>query len=136
MELSQQGLASRTAAALDEPFPVGVVVVSQLFAATDCFRGTYPDRAVNNVNVAVRPARVIDESCDVAADAGVDDAAVGQLETPDVSLTNIPTLALETLMIRNSLARVVHDPCVLRDWSGRVHSPALDFGFPSLDHQN
>src|SRR5262245_25080534 len=91
---SQEDLAAGPAAALDEPFAVGVVVVGDLLAAPDRPRRANPDHAVDNVHVGVGTAGVVDVAGDVAADARVDDRAVGQLEAPDVAALDVATLAL------------------------------------------
>src|SRR5207237_7780573 len=86
---SQKRLAAWTAAAFDEPLAVRVVVVGELLASADPARGANPDRAVDDVDVAVRPAGMVDEPRVVAADAGVDHRAVGQLEAPDVAAPDV-----------------------------------------------
>jgi hypothetical protein len=69
---------------------------------------------------------VVDESGVVAADTGVDDAPVRQLEAPNVSILDVPALALEAFLIGNPLAGIVDNALVLRNVRGRKHSPSLD----------
>src|SRR6266498_969174 len=75
---SEQALTIGTAPALDQPVAVRIVVVGQLFALPDPARGADPDDAVLDLDIAVGPARMIDEARDVAADTGVDGGPVGQ----------------------------------------------------------
>src|SRR4051812_12531298 len=98
---SNQVLATGTAAALDQPFTVGVVVVGELFAFANRARRTDPDRAVVYVHVAVRFAGVVDEAGVVPADPGVDHRAIGQLEAPDVPVLDVACLAFEAHLVRN-----------------------------------
>src|SRR4051812_38952692 len=132
--MSEQALASGTAAAFDQPFAIGVIVVGQLFAAPDLPRGADPDDAAGDVHVAVRPAAVIDEARDIAADRGVDDGAVRQLEAPHAAAFDVAALALQALLVRNLLARVIDDAFVLRDRLGRVDAPSMDLRSPLFDH--
>src|SRR5262249_55196634 len=131
---SQQRLASRPAAALDQSVSISVVVVRQLLSPPNGTRRADPDRALDDMNVAVRTAAVIDEAGNVAADARIDDRAVRQLEAPDVSAPDVAALALEALLVGNLLAGVMNDALVLRNRLCRVDAPPLDFRTPLLDH--
>ena len=81
---SQDDLAARPAAARDGARAVGVVVVGQLFTAPDVSRRANPDRLANDLRVAIRAARVVDEAGHVAADGGIARVEPVQLEAPDV----------------------------------------------------
>src|SRR5205807_2116435 len=113
---------------------VGVVVVGELFAARDAARGADPDRAVLDLDVAVRAAGMIDEARDVAADTGVDDGAVRELEAPDVAAPDVAALTPEALLVGDLLAGIVDDARVFRDGPRRVDSPSMDPGPPPGKH--
>src|SRR5712692_6381050 len=106
---SQQDLTAGPASTADQSLAFGVVVIGQLFACADGPPRAYPDRAVDDLNVAVGTAGMIDEARVVAADARVDHGAIGQLEAPDAPASDVPPLALEALLVRDPLARVVDD---------------------------
>src|SRR5581483_12522661 len=106
----------------------------QLLTAPDGARGPDPNRAADDVNVAVRMAGVIDEARDVAADARVDHGAVRQLETPDVAVPDVAALAFQALLVGDLLARVVRDPLVFGDRLGRVDAPAVNLRPTPFDH--
>src|SRR3954462_10599930 len=69
--LSNLVRASRATAARNRALADDRVVVSQLFAAPDRARRPDPDRLVDDIEVTVRPARMVDEAHDVAVDVGV-----------------------------------------------------------------
>src|SRR4051794_17038772 len=96
---SDQTLAPRPAAALDEALAVGVVVVGELFSLPNRARRANPDHALLDVDITVRPARMVDEPRQVAADAGVDHCAIRELEAPDVALLNVAALPLQALLV-------------------------------------
>src|SRR5262245_10472792 len=77
---------------------------------------------------------MVDEARDVAADAGVNYRAVGELETPDVAAANVSALARQALLARNLLACVVDDPCVLRNRARRVDATSMNRRPPLFDH--
>src|SRR4029077_1509803 len=104
---SQEMLTSGTAAALDQPFTVRVVVIGQLLALPDLPGSANPDHPVDDVDVAVRTAGMVDEPGVVAADAGVDHGPVGQLEAPDVAVLDVAPLALQAHLVGDLLAGVV-----------------------------
>src|SRR4051812_7950743 len=83
---SQKRLAAWTTAAHDQPLAVGVVVIGELFAFADLPRRANPDDAVLDVDITIGPARVIDEARVVAADRRIDDRALRERKTPDVTL--------------------------------------------------
>src|SRR5581483_12127554 len=120
----QQTLAPGTAAALDLAFAIRHVIVGELFALTDVARRADPDGVADDVHVAVRPARMVDESRHVAADSRVAHPAPIQLEAPDAAVLHVPPFAPETLLVRDLFARVVDDARVLGDALVRKHSPA------------
>src|SRR5262249_16131158 len=131
---SEERLAPGAAPAGNLSVAVGVVVVGDLFAPPDLPRGANPDPAVRDVHVAVGPARMVDEACDVAADVGVDDGPPRQREAPDVGGLDIAPLAPQAFLVRDLLAPVVHDPRVLRDRLGGKHAPSVDRRVLFLDH--
>src|SRR5262249_195814 len=133
---SQQRLAARPAAALDEALAVRVVVVGQLLAFTNRSCRAYPDDAVLDVDITVRPARMIDIARVVPAYSPIAGGAVREFEAPDVTAPNVAALAFETLLVRDLLARVVDDACVLGNGRRRVDAPALDLRFPPFDHRS
>src|SRR5215467_1561275 len=102
---SEKRLAPGMATALDQAFAVGVVVVGDLLTAADVPRGTNPDDTAEDVNIRVRVAGVVDVARHVAADAGIDDRPVGELETPDVPVPDVAALAPEALLVGDLLAR-------------------------------
>src|SRR5262249_49670990 len=121
----QQPLAAGTATAFDQAVTIRVVVVGQFFTAANRSRRADPDHALLDVDVAVGPARVVDVARDVAADARVDHRSVGELETPDMPVADIPALSLEAFLIRDFLASVMDDPFVLRNAGCGKHAPAV-----------
>src|SRR4029453_14047214 len=133
---SQERLAPRAAPALDQCLAVSVVVVGELLAPSNPPVFANPDSAVDDVDVAVGAAGVVDEACDVAADAGVNHRPVGQLEAPDVSLADVPPLALQALLVRDLLPGVVDDAFVLGNGLGGIHAPPMDLRAPLHDHQS
>src|SRR5205809_6028324 len=130
---SQKNLAARAAAALDQPFAVGVVVVGQLLAPADKARRANPDRAVDDVDVAVGAAGVVDEARVVAADARANHRAVRELEAPDVAVADVAALAPEAFLVRDLLAGVVDDSRVLRDCLCCVDAPSMNLRSPLFD---
>src|SRR5436309_4670045 len=131
---SQQVLASGAAPALDQALAVGVVVISELFSLANLPRRANPDRAIDDVDVAVGAAGVVDEAGVVAADAGIDHGAVRQLEAPDVTLFDVARFALQAHLVRDLLAGVVDDARVLRNRLRRVDAPSLNLRSPLFDH--
>src|SRR5438093_2670226 len=123
---SKKDLTPGPAPARDQPFAVGVVVVRQLLAPADPPRRANPDRAVDDVDVAVGAAGVVDEARVVAADAGVNHRAVRELEAPDVAVADVAPLAPEALLVRDLLAGVVDDPSVLRNQLCSVDAPSCN----------
>src|SRR5262249_39247133 len=89
-----------------------------------------------DVDVAIRPARVVDVAGDVAAHAGVDHRAVGQLEAPDVAAANVAAFALEALLIRNLLSGVMNDPFVLMNCLSCVNTPPMNLRLATRDHRH
>jgi hypothetical protein len=77
---------------------------------------------------------MVDEARDVAAHSGVDDRPVGQLEAPDVPLPDVPPFSLEAFLVRDPLAGVVNDSCVLGDRLGGIHAPPVNPRPPPFDH--
>ena len=77
---------------------------------------------------------MVDEARVVAADAGVDDGPVRQLEAPDVAAPDVSLLAPEAFLVRDLLAGVVDDAFVSRNPLRRVDAPPMDLRSPLLDH--
>src|SRR5205823_1926454 len=132
----QRPQAARGAAALLQAVAVGVVVICQLLAFPDRPGRPDQDRAILDVDVAVRVAAVVDQAGDVAADADVHDGAVRQLEAPDVIVLDVSPLALEALLIGNDLALIVDDAFVLRYRLRSVDAPPVDFRSPLFNHRH
>ncbi len=64
---------------------------------------------------AVRPAGVVDEARDVAADRRVAAPAAVHAEDPDAAFSEVPFLSSLALGIADQFAGVVDDPSVLVD---------------------
>ena len=107
--------AAGAAAAGDVGGAVGVVVVGQLFARLDPPRGPDPDRRADHLEPAVRPAGVVDEPGDVAANCGVTAPRAVDPEYPDTPVFEVTRLARCAVAVANQLAGVVDDPRVLLD---------------------
>ena len=127
-------MASGPAAADNLLFSVSVIVVGQLFTPPDRARRPDPDDPVRDVYVAVRPAGVINETCNVAADRRIDDGPIRQLKAPDVPAFPVPTLAFQALLVGDLLAGVIDDAGVLRNRARGVNAPPMDPRSPLLDH--
>ena len=70
MGLESVGAAGSTAA-LDLFVAVGMVVVRKFVSRFYVLTGNDPDLTVNNVAVAIGPARVINETCAVSPNVGI-----------------------------------------------------------------
>src|SRR5687767_10235112 len=123
---SEPAFASGAAAALDDPLAVGVVVVGQLFARLDVLAGADPDVLADDLAVAVRLARMVDEAGDVAADHGVAHPAAIDREAPDLAALQILGLSLEAFLVVDELAFVFDDAGVFRDRLESEHPPAMN----------
>ena len=130
----QEPLTPGPAAALDLPFAVRHVVVGELFAFANRARRADPDDVADDVHVAVALARVIDEASDVAADVRIAHPAAVDLKTPDSAALHIAVLALEALLMRDHLPRVVDNPLVLWNAFCGEHSPTVQFRTTTCDH--
>jgi hypothetical protein len=128
-------LTSWMAATRDEAFPIRVVVIGELLALLDRPRGADPDDSILDLDIAVRPAGMVDVAGDVASDAGVDHRTVRHLEAPDVAAFHVPALPQQTLLVGDLLARVVNDPRVLGDGGGGIHPPTVNSRSPFFNHQ-
>ena len=131
--VSQSRLAPGPAPALNRLLAIRVVVVGELLAGLDVARGADPDRLADDVAVAVRLARVIDEAREVAADVGVTHPAAIHREAPDAAVLQVARLACEALLVIDELARIVDDACVLRDRFRGEHAPSMHLGAPPHD---
>src|SRR5688572_25364131 len=96
---SQTSRAAGAAVALDDLLAVRVVVVGQLFAGLDVPSGPDPDVLADDLAVAVRPAGVIDEARDVAADHGVAHPAAIHREAPDLAALQVLRFAREAFLV-------------------------------------
>ena len=107
---------------------LGPVVVCQLLAGADETRRADPDGLVDHLKPAVRPARVVDQARDVAADRGVAAPAPVDAEHPDTALLQIARFARRALRVEDQLARIVDDACVLADALAGKHAVAVNPG--------
>src|SRR5215510_3163969 len=130
----EQPLTVRPAAAADQAFAVGVVIVCELFAPPYRPGRPNPDDAVLDVDIAVRAAGMIDEPCDVSADARINDCSISELEAPDMTTLDVSTFPLEAFLIRDLLACVVNNPLVLGDAGGTENAPAMNRRPPFFNH--
>src|SRR5688572_20444507 len=119
--------------ALDHPLAVCVVVVGELLACLDVPSSANPDVLADNLAVAVRLARVVDESRDVSADHRVPDPAPVDREAPDFTALQVVGLTLEAFLVIDQFALVGDDARVLVDRLEREHAPAMDLGTPAND---
>ena len=83
--------------------------------------------------VAVRPAGVIDEPRDVAADVRVTHPAPVHGEAPDLAALQIARFALEALLVIDELPFVPDDASVLVDGLQRKDTPPVHPGASSND---
>ena len=104
----QQPLTVRPAPAVDQAFAVGVVVICELFAPPYRPCRSNPDDAVLDVDIAIRLAGMIDEPCNVSADARINDCSISELEAPDMTTLDVSTFPLEAFLIRDLLACVMN----------------------------
>ena len=111
-----------------------MIVVGQLFALPDRARRPDPDDPSGDVHVAVGLAGVINEARDVAADCGVDDGPIRQLEAPDVPPFPVPELALQALLVGDFLTGVIDDAGVFRNRACGIDAPSMNLRSPLLDH--
>src|SRR6188472_3894121 len=79
---SKEPGAARTTSTLDDLVAIRVVVVGQLFTGLDVPAGANPDVPSDDLAVAVRAARMIDEASDVATDHGVAHPAAVHRKAP------------------------------------------------------
>ena len=121
----EQTLAAFPATASDLPFPIGHVVVGQLFASPDGTRRADPDDVADDMDVAVAFARMIDEARYVAVHGGIAYPAPVDLKAPDGAPLHVPVFASEALLLGDLLARVVDNPGIFRDRSGGKDSPTM-----------
>ena len=63
--------ATRATAALDLFVTVGMVIVGKFVSRLYAPTGNDPDLTVDNVAVAIGPARVINETCEIAPNVGI-----------------------------------------------------------------
>src|SRR3954471_8819 len=127
--------ATRPASARNRPRADRAVVVGELFACADPARRPDPDGAAVDLEPAVRPARVIDEPRDVAADVRVAAPSTVDPERPDAAFRQIPLLALRADGVRNQLSRVVDNPPVLIDRLSGEDAEAVEERSPAYQSQ-
>src|SRR5215468_7927354 len=90
--------------------------------------------AVLDVDIAVRLAGMIDEPCDVSADARINDCSISELEAPDMTTLDVSPFPLEAFLIRDLLTCVVNNPFVLGDADGSEHAPAMNRRTPFFNN--
>src|SRR5262245_2296031 len=126
--------ASRTAAARNRALADHAIVVGQLLAAADVSCGADPDRLVDDEEVAVRRARVVDEPRDVAADVRVAAPRAVDAEDPELAAPAVLLLArFAVVVISDQFAGVVDDPGVFRNRPGRKHAVSMHTRTAPLD---
>jgi hypothetical protein len=77
---------------------------------------------------------MIDEPCNVSADARINDCSISELEAPDMTTPDVPALALEAFLIRDLLACVMNNSLVLGYAGGTENAPLMDFRTPFFNH--
>src|SRR5262245_30644254 len=125
MTASQLSCAPRAAVALDHLLAIGVVVVGELFAGLDAPPGADPDVVTDDLAVAIRPAGVVDEEGDVAANVRIVKPATVHGEAPDFSALQVLRFTFEALLVRDQLAVIGDDARVLVDRLECEHAPAM-----------
>ena len=121
------------AAAADTAFAIRAIVVRQFFPDLDVPCRSDPDGVPENVDIAVRVARMVNETSQVAADRCVANPAAIDLKAPDLPAFHVPPLTAKALLMRNALTRVVDDPRVLGNRFDRDHAPAVELRTLSFD---
>ena len=121
----QLTLASWPTPALDDLIAIGVIVVGQLLVRLDVACGANPDVSANDLTVAIRPARVVDETCDVSAHLCITDPSPVDGEAPDLTSLQVSGLAFQALAMVDQLAVVRDDPRVLVDGLQRENAPSV-----------
>jgi len=121
---SQNPTAARPAQALDAGHTFRVVVVGQLFAFSDRSCGDDPDRAADDVRIAVRPARVIDVPRDVAAERSITRPPFIDVEDPDPLPRQISLLPAPALGLGYQRALVLDDTGIFVDRLAGIDAPA------------
>src|SRR5690606_14991777 len=99
--MSEHVRATRPAAAGEARPAVGFVLVGELLTDVDIASGANPDDVADDLRVAVRPAAVIDEPGDVAADSGITHPSSIDDEAPDAALCEVLVLALVAFLPRD-----------------------------------
>src|SRR5262245_53613582 len=125
--VSQASFAPGLAAALNQLLTVRVIVVRQFFTGLDVLRRPNPDGASDDLTVAVRLTGVIDEAGNVPVHVGVADPLSIDRETPDASLLEVASLALQALFVIDQLTGVVDDSGVFVDWLKGEDAPPVKF---------
>src|SRR5205807_3316978 len=99
------------------------VIVGELFTRADRSGRANPDRLVDHLEVAVRRARVVDETRDVAADARVAAPRSVHAKYPQFTAPLVCVLArLAVRAVANQLASIVDDASVLANRFGGEHT--------------
>ena len=129
----QTRLAARPAAALNSVVADRAVIVGQLFTGFDPARGADPDGLVDYLRPAVRRARMVDETGDVAADGRI--AAPDSIDPvdPDAPLRQVLDLAAGAVLVPYELTGIVDDALVLVDRFGREYAEPVQLRFFAND---
>src|SRR6202011_684890 len=122
---------SAAAAAGDGSLTDCRIVVSELFAFPDSSCRANPNGGVDDFEPAVRPAGMVDESRDVAADRGITAPCAVDAEYPDASVGEVTGFARLAPAVANELARVVNDAPVLGDRLEREDAEPMHLGTPT-----
>jgi len=118
---------------------VVVVVVGQLLAGFDFPQGNNPYTPARDLRLAVGLARVVDVARGVPEHAAVDVRFLVQLKNVNAAVlaSRGTVLALQfaapTFRLGDALAGVFDDARAARDFLGREHAAAVDFG--AFDHR-
>src|SRR5688572_3913183 len=102
-----------------------MVVVGELLARLDIARGADPDRAADDLRVAVRLAGMIDEARVVAVNIGIAHPSGVDREAPDLAALEVLGFALQAFLVVDQLTGVIDDARVLVDRLEREHAPAM-----------
>ena len=122
----KHALTPVAATAVDAPLSVRAVIVCELLSRSNIARGADPDRIADDVNVAVRAARVIDESRDVASHRRIANPLAIDLKAPNAPALHVPTFTAQAFAVGDFLPGVIDDAGVLRDRRDGEHAPSMN----------
>ena len=111
---------------MDDLVAIRVVVVGQLFTGLDVPAGANPDVPSDDLAVAVRAARMIDEASDVATDGGVAHPAAVHRKAPDLAALQITRFAFVALFVIDQLTVIGNDPGILVDGVDGKNAPSVE----------